>query len=398
MQKDIKEMTMLNEDAPRLIEGLRHENGAIKQKLKEYFAHLTASQRINRALQKQLDSKSAQIESLNQIISSKNLDSISVLEKKIESIGDSLKQSVILNQDLSRKFVLTEKNLTTENKNFRSKIHDMNTISAAHIQKIRDLNNVVHDKDKEIASLSIYRFNAHNKKSVEACKNCTLKKLLVECKIDILISQKFEGVDIRFTTLSSFDFVLVRVLSSNKLVSQRIVLYTDFIQARSDIEIIEKIASSNEVSLTPFTSKLDLSSSSSSKEIEFSVILEQGNYKVDVIPFKDLNQCSKQSLNFTVEEPIFPTLGAPTLKLNESSIEIIAPAYEYDVLSFQVHLIKKDGSDIVIGNIIDSEHLVLDKSMIDCLNIKVYVVALIKAITPRTVKSNTGSFDIGICF
>jgi hypothetical protein len=77
-------------------------------------------------------------------------------------------------QDLVRKNELMEKNFNSENKQLRGKIHSLEQEAILYKERALKLARDVKEKDKEVASLSIYRYNAiHRKGELANCKICT---------------------------------------------------------------------------------------------------------------------------------------------------------------------------------------------------------------------------------
>ncbi|KAJ3227360.1 hypothetical protein HK099_002426 [Clydaea vesicula] len=172
MLRDMKEMEMEFNDAPRIIKGLREEATALK--LKEYFGHLTSDTRQLRGLNKEVRNLKEQNYHYQQLINEKGLDEREVLKRDLDESKLNLERQIKFTSELQHRTDLIEKNLNLENKNFRIKIKNIKEENYVYKNKTDNLENLLKEKDKEIASLSIYRFKAvHNKSSKDQiCKVC----------------------------------------------------------------------------------------------------------------------------------------------------------------------------------------------------------------------------------
>lgn len=74
--------------------------------------------------------------------------------------------------DLTKRAELTERNLLNDNRQLRAKLHSLEKESALIHDRCVKIEDVIKEKEKIIASLSIYRYNAIHRKSEGSCKVC----------------------------------------------------------------------------------------------------------------------------------------------------------------------------------------------------------------------------------
>ncbi|KAJ3408066.1 Lebercilin [Chytridiales sp. JEL 0842] len=176
-QKDIEQLGAQNEDAPRLIKGLREEVGGLKLKLKGYFTQVHADARKIRALHEQCRKLKEHEAKLESLIESKHLLEREELAKQVAEYAEKVAESERLTAETIRRSQMVEKNITNENRQLRSKFHSLETENVYLKEKMAKLDHEVKERIKEIASLSIYRYNAiHKKAEAIVCKKCTKRE------------------------------------------------------------------------------------------------------------------------------------------------------------------------------------------------------------------------------
>jgi chromosome segregation ATPase len=92
--KDLKELQGQHDDAPRIIQVLREENNALKQKLKEYYVHLAADQRQIRAINKEVIALRVQNKQCHTLIYDEHLDERKDLTERLEQVETKLDMEV----------------------------------------------------------------------------------------------------------------------------------------------------------------------------------------------------------------------------------------------------------------------------------------------------------------
>ncbi|KAJ3310701.1 hypothetical protein HDU76_003313 [Blyttiomyces sp. JEL0837] len=172
-QKDIDQMDSQNQDAPRLIRGLRDEITGLKAKLRKYFNQLTNDGRRIRTLNEECRKLRDHVSHLETLAQSQELLDRESLSKQILESSKQLIELEKTASEATRKSKLVEKILSGENRQLRGKIHNLETENSFLKDKNQRLDDIIKEKDREIASLSIYRFNAvHRKAEQSVCKRC----------------------------------------------------------------------------------------------------------------------------------------------------------------------------------------------------------------------------------
>ncbi|KAJ3126970.1 Lebercilin [Nowakowskiella sp. JEL0407] len=171
-QKDIAQLTTQSEDAPRIIRGLREEIIGLKSKLREYFNTTTNDSRHIRHLNDEIQKLKDHNKKLDALVQEQDLSTRDILAKEIVFVREQLVAKEKYANEISKHAELLEKNLTLENRQLRLKLHALENENCEFKEKIDHLDDTIHDKDKEIASLSIYRYNAVHRKSENSCKLC----------------------------------------------------------------------------------------------------------------------------------------------------------------------------------------------------------------------------------
>ncbi|TPX77941.1 hypothetical protein CcCBS67573_g00804 [Chytriomyces confervae] len=172
-QKDIEALDNQSHDAPKIIRGLREEISGLKSKVKSYYNQLSSEERRLRTVNDECLKLRDHVSRLEKLASSNQLLERETLSRKLTEALEAVAAYQGTFAEMSRKSDMIEKLLTNENKQLRGKIHNLNAENVFLKDKIRKSTDLGQEKDKEIASLSIYRYNAvHKKPEVAACKKC----------------------------------------------------------------------------------------------------------------------------------------------------------------------------------------------------------------------------------
>ncbi|KAJ3104383.1 Lebercilin [Physocladia obscura] len=185
-QKEIEQLDIQSHDAPKIIRGLREEITGLKSKLRTYYTQINSEIRRTRTCNEECLKLRDTVSRLQHLTDSQSLLEREELTKRVSEANEKLAIKDALLSEMSRKNDLVEKLLTNENRALRGKIHNLtaeNLFLKDKIQKSADtiqafpetaiLHFILKDRDKEIASLSIYRYNAvHKKVDQIICKKC----------------------------------------------------------------------------------------------------------------------------------------------------------------------------------------------------------------------------------
>ncbi|KAI8618713.1 ciliary protein causing Leber congenital amaurosis disease-domain-containing protein [Chytriomyces sp. MP71] len=172
-QKEIEHLDCQSQDAPKLIRGLREEIAGLKSKIKAYYSQLNAEERRVRTLNDQCLKLRDTVTRLEQLTASNFLLEREELTKKVAQANERLALHDSVLSETHRKSEMVEKLLNNENRQLRGKIHNLTAENSFLKDKIQKLTDSCQERDKEIASLSIYRYNAvHKKAETVVCKKC----------------------------------------------------------------------------------------------------------------------------------------------------------------------------------------------------------------------------------
>ncbi|KAJ3355961.1 hypothetical protein HDU83_002246 [Entophlyctis luteolus] len=172
-QKEIEQFELKSHDAPKIIRGLRDEISGLKSKIKEYYNQMNCELRRSRQMNDECVKLRDSVSRLQHLTSSQSLLEREELTNKVTELERKLESTDSLLAEASRKSGMVEKLLNSENRMLRGKIHNLTAENSFLKDKIRKLTDTIQDRDKEIASLSIYRYNAvHRKVEAVACKKC----------------------------------------------------------------------------------------------------------------------------------------------------------------------------------------------------------------------------------
>ncbi|KAJ3169498.1 Lebercilin [Geranomyces variabilis] len=169
-QKDIEQLEWHSEE--RVIHALREEVTGLKQKLKLYFTQLSANTRELRHVSDDRHRLKEQNARLEKLASDRHLAERDQLNGELER---ALGRIAVLERtaaDAVKRAELTEKNMTVDNLHLRSRIHTLENEVTKAREKAQKLEEHIRDREKEICSLEIYRYNAVHRKNEAVCKNC----------------------------------------------------------------------------------------------------------------------------------------------------------------------------------------------------------------------------------
>ncbi|KAJ2997155.1 hypothetical protein HDV02_005834 [Globomyces sp. JEL0801] len=113
-----------------------------------------------------------QIKQLEQTIAENDIGS---KEKLQSELSDTTKKLTLLQQvykETEKSLELIDRNLSADNRQLRGKIHFLEREKTLIQDQTDSLKEIIREKDKEIASLSIYRYNAIHRKAEVVCKVC----------------------------------------------------------------------------------------------------------------------------------------------------------------------------------------------------------------------------------
>ncbi|KAJ1341951.1 hypothetical protein BSLG_003451 [Batrachochytrium salamandrivorans] len=170
-QKEIEQFEAEALDAPRVIRGMREELASLKHKLKVYFSQIGED---SRQLRHSDDENMVRDHNfrLEKLIASKDLADRDMLNSQLQEANQKIEELDRSNSEIVKRFEVSEKNLSNDNRQLRGKIHSLDRESILIHDRIKVLEKTLHDKDMTIASLSIYRYNIVHRKNDAICKVC----------------------------------------------------------------------------------------------------------------------------------------------------------------------------------------------------------------------------------
>ncbi|ORZ38128.1 ciliary protein causing Leber congenital amaurosis disease-domain-containing protein [Catenaria anguillulae PL171] len=175
-QRELTELEAQNEEAPRIIRGLRDEIQGLKNKLKESYAFQGTQDRRIRHLAEQVDQAKQDNSRLQELVTQQDLKVRSELQEEINQCHQQVSEHEATRKETEHKCELMEKNFATESMNLRIKIRSLENENQLFKDKIQKQENLIREKDKDIASLSIYKYNALHRKP-EPCKACQKRQM-----------------------------------------------------------------------------------------------------------------------------------------------------------------------------------------------------------------------------
>ncbi|KAI9218114.1 ciliary protein causing Leber congenital amaurosis disease-domain-containing protein [Blastocladiella britannica] len=175
-QRELADMESKNDDAPRIIRGLREEVSGLKLKLKDSYSFQGTQDRRIRGMADQLESARQQNAKLRELVDEHDLRVRHELQHEIESSQRETVEHQRTCAEMQHKCALLEKNLAAESLNLRMKIRTLDDENKLFKDRIQDHENTIRDRDREIASLSIYKYNALHRKP-EPCTVCAKRDI-----------------------------------------------------------------------------------------------------------------------------------------------------------------------------------------------------------------------------
>ncbi|KAH9272283.1 hypothetical protein BASA83_005375 [Batrachochytrium salamandrivorans] len=171
-QKEIEQFEAEALDAPRVIRGMREELASLKHKLKVYFSQIGEDSRQLRHSDDEKRRLRDHNFRLEKLIASKDLADRDMLNSQLQEANQKIEELDRSNSEVVKRFEVSEKNLSNDNRQLRGKIHSLDRESMLIHDRIKVLEKTLHDKDMTIASLSIYRYNIVHRKNDAICKVC----------------------------------------------------------------------------------------------------------------------------------------------------------------------------------------------------------------------------------
>ncbi|KND02686.1 uncharacterized protein SPPG_01772, partial [Spizellomyces punctatus DAOM BR117] len=170
-QKEIEQLEWQSEE--RVIRALREELAGLRHKLKIYFTQLSANAREIRHISEDRRRLRDQNIRLEALIADRNLGEREKLSREVDSLNRRLVEQERIAADAVKRAELIEKNLTIDNRHLRSRVYSLEKDNSEYGERNHHLEEAVKDKEKEISSLYIYRYNAvHRKPESNVCKAC----------------------------------------------------------------------------------------------------------------------------------------------------------------------------------------------------------------------------------
>ncbi|KAJ3113633.1 hypothetical protein HDU96_003127 [Phlyctochytrium bullatum] len=149
-QKEIQMLDTQNQDAPKVIKGLRDEVAGLKQKIKGYFSQLNADARQIRALTEECRKLKDHGQRLESLVESKQLLEREELSRQILEVSRKLMDQEKIAAAI-RRGEMIEKNVTTENRQLRGKIHNYEKENAFLKEKTHSLEELLKVHFKSLA-------------------------------------------------------------------------------------------------------------------------------------------------------------------------------------------------------------------------------------------------------
>ncbi|KAI9189644.1 hypothetical protein H9P43_001077 [Blastocladiella emersonii ATCC 22665] len=175
-QRELAELEAKNEDAPRIIRGLREEVQGLKNKLKDSYAFQGTQDRRIRLLAEQLDQAKQMNAHLQSLVEQQDLQMRAELQAEIDQCRNGKAEQEEICTEMRHKCDLLEKNFVTESLNLRMKIRALENENQLFKDKIEMQENSLRERDRDLASLSIYKYNALHRKP-DPCKVCQKRQL-----------------------------------------------------------------------------------------------------------------------------------------------------------------------------------------------------------------------------
>ncbi|KAJ3197004.1 hypothetical protein HK101_006663 [Irineochytrium annulatum] len=163
-QKEIQMLDSQNQDAPKLIRGLRDEIAGLKQKIKSYFSQLNMDSRQIRALNDECRKLRDHGSRLETLVASQELLERKALSKQILDSSKKLMEQERVAAEALRKGEMIEKNVNNENKQLRAKMHNFEKENTFLKEKTSKLEEVV--RVNKLPKTSTYTVSLESSTSV----------------------------------------------------------------------------------------------------------------------------------------------------------------------------------------------------------------------------------------
>ncbi|KAJ1552679.1 hypothetical protein HK405_010410, partial [Cladochytrium tenue] len=144
-------------------------------KVRSYFTQLSTDDRKIRSLNEESRRLREQLAKLEELAAAKSLYEMDRLVKTVADLTTKLESQERLAADSVHRCEMMDKIVGGENKKLRGKIHNLQSENVFLKGKIETHEDTIRERDREIASLSIYRYNAVHRKGDYAagpCKKC----------------------------------------------------------------------------------------------------------------------------------------------------------------------------------------------------------------------------------
>jgi len=161
-------------EAPMTIKHLRDDLLVAKAKIKTYQLQTGEDAKIIRALHEEKSKQKEQLAHLTALVNDSNLAERGILQERLEKSNQKVTELQKLYSEAEKGLEMVDKTLTTDNKSLRARIHSMEKENKELKNDLREYEEALKEKDKLVASLSIYRYNALHKKPEipPPCKLC----------------------------------------------------------------------------------------------------------------------------------------------------------------------------------------------------------------------------------
>ena len=126
--------------------------------MKSYYAQIGDDSRIIRQLHEDRLRLKEQVQKLDQLVSSKELLDRDSLTDQLVASNSKVTELQKLVLEMEKKLEMVERNLSMDNKHLRGKLHSLEKEKEILLDQVKDMEETVKEKEKVIASLSIYRY------------------------------------------------------------------------------------------------------------------------------------------------------------------------------------------------------------------------------------------------
>jgi chromosome segregation ATPase len=159
-------------EAPATIKRLRDDLLAAKTKIKSYYSQIGEDASIIKTLYEEKSKLHDQLVHLKSLVN--NLGEREALQEKLKQSNQKITELQSIYSESEKRLEIVDKNLTTDNKHLRARVLEREKESQRLKKHLMEIEEKAKEKDKLIASLSIYRYNALHKKPElpPPCKPC----------------------------------------------------------------------------------------------------------------------------------------------------------------------------------------------------------------------------------